>query len=224
MARRALTAVLVLAVVSAASAAGPGRDGPFLLLSGQFLDFNRDLNRSLTLWHFEKAFYVPRLERGGAWSVGYGRKSYNGSWDVSFLHLRRTVALDNGSHAATYEALDLNGRSFFLKKLPLRPYFLGGITLPFLRVKGGSFYQGKTLSASYIGAGLSAGVGLHFDLGPSVFLNAALIYRWVGFLYAFGEGKGRDINDLRIGYGGPEFGRLLRTDVLTLTLGVGFIL
>ncbi len=80
------------------------------------------------------------------------------------------------------------------------------------------------MNASYVGAGLQAGAGLHLDLGPSVFLNAAVTYRWIGFLYAFGEGKGRDINDLRTEPMGPEFGRLLRTDVLTLTLGVGFIL
>ncbi len=86
MARRALTAVLLLAFVPApASAAGPGRDGPFLLLSGQFLDFNRDLNRNLTLWHFEKSVLRSAAGTGRAWSVGYGRKSYNGSWDILFL-------------------------------------------------------------------------------------------------------------------------------------------
>ena len=224
MIRRVLTAVLAAGVVSTALFAGPGRDGQYIMLSGQSLNYNRDLDRNLTLWHFEKAFYIPRLERGTAWVATYGMKSYNGSWDVSYLRSSRSVDLENGSHTATYQALDLNGRSFFLKKLALRPYFLGGITIPFIHVKGGSYYRGKTLNASYFGAGLNIGAGLWFDVGPSVFINAAVMYRWVGFLYAYGEGKGRDINDLRIGYLGPEFGRLLRTDVLTLTVGVGFIL
>ena len=224
MIRRAAAVLLLLGVFSTALAAGPGRDGSYVMLSGQFLDYSRDLDHNLTLWHFEKAFTLPRLERGGAWAVSYGMKSYNGSWDVSFLRSSQTVSLENGSHTATYQALDLNGRSFFFKKLALRPYFLGGITIPFLRVKGGSFYRGETLNASYFGAGLNVGAGLHLDVGPSVFLNAAVMYRWVGFLYAFGEGKGRDINDLRVGYMGPEFGRLLRTDVLSVTIGVGFVL
>ena len=91
-------------------------------------------------------------------------------------------------------------------------------------MRGGSFYRGKALNASYFGAGLNIGAGIWADIGPSVFVNAAVVYRWVGFLYAYGEGKGRDINDLRVGYLGPEFGRLLRTDVLSLTVGIGFVL
>ncbi|MCX6566108.1 MAG: hypothetical protein NTW38_06755 [Candidatus Aminicenantes bacterium] len=224
MIRRALIAFLVLGLFATALSAGPGRDGQYIMLSGQSLDYHRDLDRGLTLWHFEKEFYIPGLEKCAAWVVSYGMKSYGGSWDVSFLRSGRTVDLENGPHTATYQAFDLNGRSFFLKKLALRPYFLGGITIPFIRVKGGSFYRGKTLNASYFGAGLNVGAGLWFDVGPSVFINAAVMYRWVGFLYAYGEGKGRDINDLRVGYMGPEFGRMLRTDVLTLTVGVGFVL
>ena len=223
MLRRAFIAFMALGLFATTLCAGPGRDGPYIMLSGQFFNYNRDLGRNLTLWHFEKAFYIPGLDKGAAWAMSYGMKSHSGSWDISFLRLARTVDLENGSHTATYQAFDLDGRSFFLKKLAFRPYFLGGITIPFIRVKGGSFYQGKTLNASYFGVGLNVGAGLWLDVGPSVFINAAVMYRWVGFLYAYGEGKGRDINDLRVGYMGPEFGRMLRTDILTLTVGIGFV-
>jgi hypothetical protein len=55
-------------------------------------------------------------------------------------------------------------------------------------------------------------------------IQAGLTYRYLAFLYVNGEGKGRDINNLRVGYGGPEFGRLLLAHSFTLTVGLGFVL
>lgn len=220
----AVTAAVVFLSLSPIASADPGRTGSFVLFSGQSLEFRRDLASSLTLWHFEKSFFIPRMRKGPALAVGFGGKSRGGTWDVSYLRSSQTVSFEDGTRTATFQAIEINGRSFFLKKLFVHPYFLGGITFPFLRVDGGAFYQGKTLNAAYFGAGLNIGGGFLFEIGPTVLVNAGVIYRWIGFLYAYGEGKGRDINNLRVGYLGPEFGRLLRTDMLTFTIGLGFVL
>jgi len=204
--------------------AGPGRTGTFLLFSGQAIDFQRDLTANRTLWHFEKAFFIPRMARDLALGIGIGGKSPGGTWDLSYFYSTQTAVFDDGSRTATFQALELNGRSFFLKKLFVHPYFLGGIILPFIQVNNGAFYEGKTANAAYFGAGLNVGAGLLVEIGPSILLNAGAVYRWIGFLYAFGGGKGRDINNLQVGYLGPEFGRLLRTNTVTLTLGLGFVL
>ncbi|MHB8054017.1 MAG: hypothetical protein ACYDH3_02025 [Candidatus Aminicenantales bacterium] len=225
MARRIiLAAILITAVLAPLADAADARDGAYVFFSGQYLDFQRDLRHNLTLWHFEKAFFVPRLNRGPAVAIGYGKKSPGRSWDVSYLFAPRTVSLADGEHAAGFHALEVNGRSFFFKKASVHPYFQGGIIIPFLHVKDGSLYQGKRLNASYFGAGLTIGTGVVIGISPAIILNVGAQYRLIGFLYAYGEGKGRDINDLRIGFEGPKLGRMLRTDIVTLTVGIGFVL
>jgi opacity protein-like surface antigen len=219
-----LTAILVAAVLAPAAATADTRDGAYVFISGQYLDFQRDFRHNLTLWHFEKAFFVPRLNRGAAVAIGYGRKSPGRSWDVSYLYAPRTVTLADGEHSAAFHALEINGRSYFFKKASVHPYFQGGIAIPFVHVKNGSLYLGKKLNASYFGAGLNVGTGVMIEISPSLFLNIGAQYRVVGFLYAYGEGKGRDVNDLRIGYNGPKLGRMLRTDIVTLAVSLGFVL
>jgi len=222
--RITLALILALLASTAAGFAGPGKSGPMILFSAQTLDFRGDLARDLTLWHFEKAFFIPRLGKSLALSVGFGGKSEGGSWDVSYLRSSHTVSIAGAPRTASFQAIELNGRSFVLKKSFLHPYFLGGICLPFIHVNEGSAFRGGRADATYFGIGLNAGTGILVEIGPSIVLNAGAVYRWIGFLYAFGEGKGRDINNLRIGFEGPEWGRLLRTDSLTLTIGLGFVL
>ena len=219
----ALTTAIIFCFLSPALSANTCRDGTFLIFSGHSLDFRRDLASDLTLWHFEKAFYVPHLNRGWALAVGIGGKSYGGTWDVSYLHSSQSVSYQDGVRTAVFQALEISGRSFFLKKLFLHPYFLGGISIPFIHVRDGASYQGEALNASYFGAGLSVGTGVMLEIGPSLLLNVGATYRWLAFLYAYGEGKGRDINHLTVGYLGPKLGRVLRTDTLTLTAGLAFV-
>jgi hypothetical protein len=222
--RLGLSLFMAAVLLPASVFGGPGRAGMMIMFSLQSLDFRGDLSGDLTLWHFEKAFFIPRLEKGSAMSVSLGGKNAGGSWDVSYLRSTHTVDIEGEPRTASFHAVEINGRSFFLKKSFFHPYFLGGISLPIVHVDEGSFFRGRRLDAIYFGGGLNAGAGLLFDLGPSIVLNAGLVYRWIRFLYVTGDGKGRDINNLRIGFEGPEFKRLLRTDSLTLTIGLGFIL
>jgi len=222
--RLGLSLFLASALLPAVVFGGPGRSGMMIMFSGQSLDFRGDFSGDLTLWHFEKAFFIPRLGKGWAMSVGLGGKSAGGSWDVSYLRSTHTAGIEGGTRTASFHAIEINGRSFFLRKSVFHPYFLGGISLPIVHVDDGSLFRGRRLDATYFGAGLNAGIGLIFDLGPSIVLNAGIVYRWIRFLYAYGESKGRDINNLRIGFEGPEFKRLLRTDSISLTIGLGFII
>jgi len=222
--RRVTIAALAVLVLSPILVAGPGRTGIQVMFSLHTLDFRGDLTRELTLWHFEKSFLIPRLGTGCALSLSLGGKSRGGSWDVAYLRSTHSVETENGTRTASFHAVEINGRSFFLKEWALHPYFLGGISIPIIHVDDGSRFRGADYDATYIGAGLNLGGGFLLEIGPSVVLNAGVIYRWMGFLYAYGEGKGRDINHLQVGFDGPRFGRLLRSGTLSFTIGLGFIL
>jgi hypothetical protein len=157
--------------------------------------------------------------------VSLGYRTEKGSWDVSYLRSsHRSVFPDDVQATANMHILEINGRSYFIRRSAFHPYFLGGISLPVLHIPGGAKYQGRTYDATYLGGGLNIGAGLAVDVGPKIVLTAGAAGRALWFLYAFGGGKGRDINHLTVGFGGPKFGRLLQTFDLSLTFALGFIL
>ena len=120
--------------------------------------------------------------------------------------------------------MEIDGRSYFVQRSAFHPYFLGGISLALLQVSGGARYQGKMTDAVHAGGGIKAGLGLAVEIGPSIVLDAGAATHFLWFLYAYGGGKGRDINNLTEGAGGPQLGRPLRTASLVFSVGLGFIL
>jgi hypothetical protein len=222
---RILAGAILAATVAVPATAGGCRSGMCFTFFVQSTNLRGDLSDPRVLWHFEKAFSIPRPEPGYALGLGLGAKTDKGSWDVSYLRSDHKGAFLDGLPAtAVLHVLEINGRSFFIRRSFIHPYFLGGICLPLLRIPHGAKYQGQTYDATYVGGGLNLGVGMSVDIGPSIVLNAGVVGRAAWFLYAYGGGKGRDINHLTEGLGGPKFGRLLRTSSLILAAGLGFIL
>jgi len=198
--------------------------GFFIGLSGSSLSFEGDLSEDLVLWHFEKAFFVPKLEGAFGLGLGFGFKKPAALWEIEFIRSSHTADLKVGQSQATVTSIEVSGKSFLLRYAPCQPYLLFGIHIPWLRVKNGSQLYDTVSNATYYGIGLSLGGGIVIHLLPRLFINGGIVYRYLGFLYVFGEGKGRDINDLRVGHDGPEWGKLLRTQSLGLSLGIGFTL
>jgi hypothetical protein len=223
--RKFLAAALV-SLIATSSAFGQGnrysKEGFFIGVSGSRLSFDGDLSKDLVLWHFEKAFFVPRLEGANGLGLGFGFKKASALWELAFLRSSHKADLEGRQSQATVYSIEVSGRSFFLKRAPFQPYLLFGISIPWIRVKNGAQMADTVSNATYYGMGLSLGGGIVIHLLPRLFISGGIVYRYLGFLYVSGEGKGRDINDLRVGYGGPEWGKLLRTQSLGLTFGMGF--
>jgi len=220
-------AAFLLAVAAAAAplSAGPARQGTCLTFLVQSADYRGDLAVPRVLWHFEKAFSIPKTEPAYVLGVSLGFKAAKGSWEVAYLRSSPGGTFADALPASpVFHVLELNGRSFVLRRSAFHPYFLGGIGLPILRIPHGAAYQGRTYDAIYVGGGVNLGAGLAVDLGPRIVVSAGVMGRLAWFLYAYGGGKGRDINHLTEGYNGPRFGRLLRSTGLSLTVGLGFIL
>ncbi|MCX6561341.1 MAG: hypothetical protein NTZ26_12610 [Candidatus Aminicenantes bacterium] len=184
-----------------------------------------DFRSRLVLWHFEKAFFIPRLTKGSDLDVGLaiGRKSAYGSWEVRYsLALPQAVVADR-TQGIQIHNLEISGRSYFWPGEILQPYGQIGINVPLIVVPDGAAFQGANLNAMYVGVGLNAGAGLTWDFAPDTFLDIGLVYRFLAFFYAYGEGKGRDINHLRTVQDGDQFGRLLRSSSLALTASLNFM-
>jgi hypothetical protein len=230
-----LAGALLLAAAAAPAAAYDDRiqyiharaEGLFFTVSAESLKDSGDLRRDLTLWHIQKAFLIPRLEHGLVLDlgVGIGRKNAYGSWEIRYSLALPGAGVGERTGTLQDHNLEIIGRSFLIHSQVFHPYGLLGIDLSLLRIRNGSFFEGNFLTASYAGGGVDAGAGAILDLGPRAFLNIEALYRFTVFLYAYGEGKGRDINYMHVGtQDGPVFGRLLRSSRFGLSVSLGFML
>ena len=232
--RTALIGAALLAVWGSAAAYDSRIDhitaraeGLFLTLAVRSLGYSGDVRRDLTLWHIEKAFFVPRLHSPWAadFGVGIGGKTAYGSWEARYSLALPHAKVGGESHTLQMHNLEVIGRSFFVKDETFHPYGLLGIDISMLMIANGSYYHGDRLTAIFAGGGISAGGGLMLDLNARTFISLEALYRFTVFLYAYGQGKGRDINYMRVGtMDGAALGRLMWMKGLGLSLSLGFIL
>jgi hypothetical protein len=202
----------------------PKANGLYLSLIAHRTNFGMDLDTAPTLWHFEKAFFVPHFRPALSLGLGLGGKSIGGSWEVAYSLALPLAAVRERDQTVQLHNFSIKGRTFFGRHQVHHPYLTLGVDIPILIVPRGAHFEGRELDAAYAGGGLNAGLGWIIDLDSSVFLDIAYEYRFSIFLYAYGEGKGRDINFLTVGPGGPAFGRLLRTSSMGIFVRLGLIL
>jgi len=220
---------IILSLVSLASASAAAQDamrtgeGFFITLSGQSLAFKGDFDGRLVLWHFDKAFFVPEMKNAAAFGFGLGFKRNSWLWELLYVTSRHPAAFQDLDGTAFYRSLEIDGRTFLVKDFPIKPYILVGISVPWLTVAQGAEMYGLKYRATYIGLGLNFGVGMILDIAPFLFASGGVVYRALGYGYVSGEGKGRDINTLRVGQGGPEWESWLKTSSLGLTFSLGIV-
>jgi len=223
----AVWAALICLLASAApgqEAATPDGRGFFLSLSGQQLDLRGDFSGEMTLWHFEKAFFIPRLNKDFGLGLGIGFRSESGLWEFNVLRSNQRALWSGTESQASIYVLEINGWGFPWKHSVVQGYYLLGLCFPFLIVRDGSRMAGSIFDASYTGLGVNLGAGLLLNLGHRLFISGGFKYRFMGFFYVSGGGKGRDIQDLTVGYQGSAWGQWLRAPSLGLTFGIGLIL
>ncbi len=215
--------VLALAVSLPAQEAKPAGEGFFVSASGHDLAYKGDLDGKLALWHFDLAFYIPKLERKTSVGLGFGYIHASWMWELSYLRSDLTASVEDRNTPALFQAIQITGRTFLLREFPVKPFISLGISIPWLRIDNGAELNAQKLKASYIGLEAVLGAGLAVRIGPSVVLNGGASWRLGGFFYTSGEGAGRDITNLSVGQGGPRWGRWLRSSSLGLTFGLGFV-
>lgn len=217
--------ILALTLASVGTAAGedgvPAEKGFFFSLSGQSLNLRGDLDGQLVLWHFEKAFSVPRLESSLGLGFGFGYRSESGLWEFAYTHSSPKMVLGGTPGLAGYTSLEINGWAIPWKNIPVQPYFLLGLCIPWLTVPDGARMGGSIYDATYTGAGVNVGGGLLLNLGKRLFLSGGIKYRYLGFFYVNGGGKGRDITYLSVGHQGSRWAKWLMAPSLGLSFHLG---
>ncbi|MDP2915108.1 MAG: hypothetical protein Q8O91_06615 [Candidatus Aminicenantes bacterium] len=220
---------IIVSLVTLASASAAAQDpkrageGFFITVSDQSLAFKGDFDSRLVLWHFDKAFFVPELKHATAFGFSLGIKRSSWLWELIYVNSRHPSASEDREGSSFYRSVEIDGRSFLVKDFPLKPYILVGISVPWLTVDQGAEMYGVKYRATYIGLGLNFGGGIIMDIAPFLFVSGGVVYRALGYFYVSGEGKGRDINDLRVGQDGPAWKSWLKTSSLGLSFGLGLV-
>lgn len=210
--------------VPAPAAATGKSEGFFLGLSARSLSFGGDFDGKLVLWHFEKAFYIPRFEPAPGAALGFGVKHAGWLWEMGYVRSSHNAELPDRMSRAVYNSLEISGKSFLFKNFPIQPYVSLGISVPWLKVRDGSEFRGDRMTAAYIGIGFNAGAGFLADITPHVFVSGGAGWRALGYYYTSGEGKGRDITELHVGYEGPAWKTWLKTTAFEVVFGLGIVL
>lgn len=198
----------------------------FFEVTTQYLSFNqRDLDGNMVLGNAEQVFYIPRVKPSLGFGVGFGRRFRSGLWSVSYLVSGHDVTFQGRDGTVVSRLLQLNSRTFLLKTSSLRIFVHFGLNFPWLNVRDNSADKnGNIFDATYLGVGVNAGAGLLMPVSSRMFFSGSLIYRFIGYLYAKGPGRGIDVTDLFDDRTGSRHRRYLRAPVLALELSLGYTL
>ena len=178
----------------------------------------------MVLGNAEQVFYIPRIEPSLGFGVGFGRRFRSGLWSVSYLVSGHDVTFQGRERHGRVAFVPVQLAHFLTENLtgtgiyPFWPQFslvAGTTTMPLTRV-------GKFSMPTYLGVGVNAGAGLLFPLSSRMFFSGSLIYRFIGYLYAKGPGRGIDVTDLFDDRTGPRHRLFLRAPVLALELSLGY--
>ncbi len=128
----------------------------------------------------EEIAVLPRLDKRNLIRVVLGYRYRPASIEVSYERSSHTGTFMGAPVQSTFQAVNLDGRLFFLTRSPVQPYALLGASLPFFKVKGGSFLDPNTGDARYGGYGLNSEAGItfyvHHQFGISVGYNYRVLW------------------------------------------------
>jgi hypothetical protein len=198
----------------------------FFEVTTQYLSFShRDLDGNMVLGNAAQVFYIPRVKPSLGFGVGFGRRFRSGLWSISYLVSGHDVTFQGKDGTAVSRLLQINSRTFVLKNSLVQIFMHFGLNFPWLQVRDNAADKnGKVFDATYLGVGVNAGAGLLFPVSSRMFFSASFIYRFIGYLYAKGPGRGIDVTDLFDDRTGPRHRRYLRAPVLALELSLGYSL
>jgi hypothetical protein len=204
----------------------PDSGSLFFEVTTQYLSFShRDLDGNMVLGNAEQVFYIPHVKASIGFGVGFGRRFRSGLWSVSYLVSGHDVTFQGRDGTAMSRLLQINSRTFLLKTSAMQMFVHFGLNFPWLQVSDNAADKhGKIFDATYLGVGVNAGAGLLFPISSRMFFSGSFIYRFIGYLYAKGPGRGIDVTDLFDNRTGPRHRLYLRAPVLALELSLGYAL
>jgi hypothetical protein len=134
----------------------------------------------------EELFILPRLDKQDLFRGILGYRARQVSLEISYERTQHDGTFEDFPVDSVYQAVNVDGRYFFLPNSRVQPHVLVGGSFPWLRVKEGSFLDPDVGDARFRGYGINTEAGVtvypHRQLG----IGVGYSYRAVWFDRASG--------------------------------------
>jgi hypothetical protein len=135
----------------------------------------------------DELLILPKLEgaRNTVRAVA-GFRSARGAFEFSYDQSNHHGTFLGETGEATFHALNLDERIFFLTRTRIQPHVLLGGSFPWLTIKDGSFLDPQVGDASFRGFGVNTEAGVTVYPHPRVGISTGYRYRIMWFDHASG--------------------------------------
>jgi hypothetical protein len=124
---------------------------------------------------------LPRLDTQNMIRGILGFRGSKGAFELSYERTRHNGTFLDAIGTATFQAVNADGRFFFLTRNRIQPHVLVGGSIPWFTVKDGSFLHDEVSNARFRGFGVNTEAGVTFYLQPRVGISAGYAYRVMWF-------------------------------------------
>ncbi len=128
----------------------------------------------------EEIAILPRLDTQNLIRLSLGYRYKPASIEISYERTGHTGTFLDVPVKATYQAVNIDGRLFFLTRTRFQPYLSAGASFPFFKVTQGSLLGSSVGDASFNGYGANSEAGItvyaHRQFGVSVGYNYRLLW------------------------------------------------
>ena len=134
----------------------------------------------------EEVMILPKLEKKNLIRAILGHRWEKGAFEVSYDRTKHDGVFHGESGEATFQAVNLDGRFFMATQGPVQPHVLVGASIPWLRIKDGSFLDPVVGDARFRGYGVNTEAGVTVFPHPKVGVSVGYSYRVMWFDRASG--------------------------------------
>jgi len=160
----------------------------------------------------EELLFLPKLDEQPMIRGILGYRARQASLELSYERTQHDGTFaDVAAMDATFQAVNVDGRYFFLPTKRVQPHVLVGGSLPFLDIENGSFLDPDLGDASFRGYGVNTEVGVTVYPTQRLGISAGYSYRWIWFDRATGVDD-KPVGDLR-----PRFRETMGSVAITGT-------
>jgi hypothetical protein len=159
----------------------------------------------------EEIIILPRLDTQPLVRGILGFRARNASLEISYDRTKHDGTFEDFGTDVTIQAVNVDGRYFFLPTSRIQPHVLVGGSFPWVRVKEGSFLDGEAGDARYRGYGLNTEAGVTIYPHPRFGISGGYSFRWMWFDRATGVSD--TFGELR-----PRFREEMRSVIITAIL------
>jgi hypothetical protein len=135
----------------------------------------------------EELMILPRLEKRNLIRGILGHRWEKGAFEVSYDRTKQSgTFLEEATVETTFQSVNFDGRFFLATHGPVQPHVLVGASIPWLRIKDGSFLDPVVGDARFRGYGVNTEAGVTVFPHPKVGVSVGYSYRIMWFDRASG--------------------------------------